>query len=84
MPSYPLHVPERQVDVVFNIDSSADDENSLPNGDALISIADLEYSRKLGLPHPAVPTKEQFANPANGLLNKTTFFGCFDKTAPTV
>eukprot|EP00122_Pirum_gemmata_P000844 Pgem_evm2s752 len=48
----------------------------------MISIA--EYSRKLGLPHPTVPTKEQFANPTNGLLNKTTFFGCFDKTAPTV
>lgn len=89
LPLHPLTQPQRNVDVIFAVDSSADtlEENGAlnwPNGTALVAT----YERSL-LPianetsFPAIPDVNTFVN--LGLNNRPVFFGCDVKntTAPT-
>ncbi|KAK6065054.1 Lysophospholipase [Seiridium cupressi] len=75
IPLHPLIQPERAVDVIFAVDSSADSTYYWPNGTALRA----SYERSLepisnGTQFPAVPDAETFIN--LGLNQKPTFFGC--------
>lgn len=77
IPLHPLIQPERHVDVIFAVDSSADTEWSWPNGTAMVAT----YERSLndtgianGTAFPAVPDVNTFVN--NGLNTRPTFFGC--------
>ncbi|KAI9042613.1 lysophospholipase family protein [Aspergillus affinis] len=77
IPVHPLIQPERHVDVIFAVDSSADTDYSWPNGTALVAT----YERSLnssgianGTAFPAVPGQDTFVN--NGLNTRPTFFGC--------
>ncbi|THX50880.1 hypothetical protein D6C86_00308 [Aureobasidium pullulans] len=80
IPLHPLIQPERHVDVIFAIDSSADTtaDNggaNWPNGTALVAT----YARTFldisnGTSFPAVPDQQTFVN--LGLNNRPTFFGC--------
>lgn len=75
IPLHPLIQPERAVDIIFAIDSSADTTYAWPNGTALRA----SYERSLGTisngtQFPAVPDAETFIN--SGLNRKPTFFGC--------
>ncbi|EAW10337.1 lysophospholipase family protein [Aspergillus clavatus NRRL 1] len=77
IPLHPLIQPERHVDVIFAVDSSADTTWSWPNGTALVAT----YERGLnttgignGTVFPAVPDQITFVN--NGLNTRPTFFGC--------
>ena len=89
LPLHPLTQPERGLDVIFAIDSSADTleangDPNWPNGTALIAT----YARSLlpianGTSFPAVPDANTFVN--LGLNNRPTFFGCDaeNTTTPT-
>lgn len=80
LPLHPVTQPERNVDVIFAVDSSADTlaENgdlNWPNGTALIAT----YKRSLldianGTSFPSIPDANTFVN--LGLNNRPTFFGC--------
>jgi lysophospholipase len=75
IPLHPLIQPERHVDVIFAIDSSADTENYWPNGTAMVAT----YERSLtplsnGTSFPSVPDQNTFVN--LGLNTRPTFFGC--------
>lgn len=80
LPLHPLTQPQRAVDVVFAIDSSADtlEEHmgkNWPNGTALVAT----YARSLlpianGTAFPAVPDVNTFVN--LGLNRRPVFFGC--------
>ncbi|KAE8344174.1 hypothetical protein BDV24DRAFT_127530 [Aspergillus arachidicola] len=86
IPLHPLIQPERHVDVIFAVDSSADTTYSWPNGTALVAT----YERSLnstgianGTSFPAIPDQNTFVN--NGLNTRPTFFGCnsTNTTGPT-
>ncbi|KAH6672509.1 lysophospholipase catalytic domain-containing protein [Halenospora varia] len=76
IPLYPLIQPNRHVDVIFAIDSSADTNYNWPNGTALVAT----YQRSLnatienGTAFPAIPDQNTFVN--LGLNTRPTFFGC--------
>ncbi|KAJ5582601.1 hypothetical protein N7535_001221 [Penicillium sp. DV-2018c] len=77
IPLHPLIQPERHVDVIFAVDSSADTTYYWPNGTALVAT----YERSLnstgignGTVFPAVPDQNTFVN--LGLNTRPTFFGC--------
>ncbi|KAH7309512.1 lysophospholipase catalytic domain-containing protein [Stachybotrys elegans] len=75
VPYHPHLLIERQVDVVFSIDSSADTETSWPNGASAIAT----YERSLesiseGTGFPVVPGRDTFLN--LGLNTRPVFFGC--------
>lgn len=75
IPYYPHIRTEREVDVVFSIDSSADTEYYWPDGASPIAT----YERSLnsisnGSSFPAIPGKQTFIN--LGLNARPTFFGC--------
>lgn len=75
IPLYPLIQPNRHVDVIFAIDSSADTDSYWPNGTSLVAT----YERSLtdlanGTSFPAVPGQDTFIN--LGLNTHPTFFGC--------
>lgn len=77
IPLHPLIQPERHVDVIFAVDSSADTKYNWPNGTALVAT----YERSMnktgianGTSFPAVPDQNTFVN--LGLNTKPTFFGC--------
>ncbi|KAL4962088.1 lysophospholipase family protein [Aspergillus stella-maris] len=87
IPLHPLIQPNRHVDVIFAVDSSADTEVNWPNGTALVAT----YERSLnstgignGTEFPAVPDQNTFVN--MGLNSRPTFFGCnsTNTTAPLV
>lgn len=76
IPYYPHLHPQREVDVVFSVDSSADTHSNWPDG--ISPISTWERS-KLPIangtaPFPPVPDKDSFIN--LGLNSKPTFFGC--------
>ena len=86
IPLHPLIQPERHVDVIFAVDSSADTGDSWPNGTALVAT----YERNLnssgianGTAFPAIPDQNTFVN--QGLNARPTFFGCnsTNSTGPT-
>lgn len=77
IPLHPLIQPERHVDVIFAVDSSADTDSFWPNGTSLVAT----YERSLnssgignGTAFPAVPDVNTFVN--LGLNTRPTFFGC--------
>lgn len=75
IPFNPLVQPQRAVDVIFAVDSSADTDSGWPNGTALRA----SYDRSLapianGTLFPPVPDAHTFIN--LGLNNRPTFFGC--------
>ncbi|KAK6540265.1 Lysophospholipase 1 [Orbilia ellipsospora] len=79
IPLQPLIQPERNVDVVFAVDSSADTlapSANWPNGTAMVAT----YARSLetylsnGTNFPSVPDQNTFVN--LGLNTRPTFFGC--------
>lgn len=75
IPLWPVLQPDRAVDVIYALDSSADNEYSWPNGTALR--ATYERTRDpigQGVPFPAVPDAETFINLK--LNQQPTFFGC--------
>ncbi|CAG7963637.1 unnamed protein product [Penicillium nalgiovense] len=77
VPLHPLIQPERHVDVIFAVDSSADTDYFWPNGTSLVAT----YERSLnssgianGTSFPAVPDQNTFIN--LGLSTRPSFFGC--------
>ncbi|KAL8730857.1 MAG: hypothetical protein Q9166_003784 [cf. Caloplaca sp. 2 TL-2023] len=77
IPLHPLIQPNRHVDVIFAVDSSADTENFWPNGTSLVAT----YERNLnssgignGTSFPVIPDTNSFVN--LGLNTRPTFFGC--------
>ncbi|PMD33563.1 hypothetical protein L207DRAFT_534845 [Hyaloscypha variabilis F] len=76
IPLYPLIQPQRHVDVIFAVDSSADTTYNWPNGTSLVAT----YQRSLnntienGTAFPSIPDQNTFVN--LGLNNRPTFFGC--------
>ncbi|KAL8979043.1 MAG: hypothetical protein Q9205_005531, partial [Flavoplaca limonia] len=77
IPLHPLIQPNRHIDVIFAIDSSADTESVWPNGTALVAT----YERNLnetgignGTSFPSIPDTNTFVN--LGLNTRPTFFGC--------
>ena len=84
VPLHPLIQPEREVDVIFAVDSSADTNASLPTNASALNWPDgaslvATYERSLasiqnGTAFPAIPDINTFFN--LGLNNRPTFFGC--------
>ncbi|KAI1876164.1 uncharacterized protein JN550_001660 [Neoarthrinium moseri] len=75
IPLHPLIQPERAVDVIFSVDSSADTTYNWPNGTALRATWERSLEKiSNGTQFPAVPDAETFIN--LGLNRKPTFFGC--------
>lgn len=75
IPYYPHIRKDREVDVVFSFDSSADTDYGWPNGASPIAT----YERSLtniseGSSFPSIPGKNTFLN--LGLNTRPTFFGC--------
>ncbi|KAI8657120.1 Lysophospholipase [Fusarium keratoplasticum] len=76
IPLHPLLLSERQVDVIFAVDGSADTTTHWPNGTALVAT----YQRSsAGVStqndeFPKVPDQNTFVN--LGLNKRPTFFGC--------
>lgn len=88
IPLHPLIQPERHVDVIFAVDSSADTTSNWPNGTSLVATYErIRYaSIANGTAFPAVPGQDTFVN--EGLNTRPTFFGCDSKnisgTAPLI
>lgn len=89
IPLHPLIQPERHVDVIFAVDSSADTDNNWPNGTALVATYDRSQNATgiaNGTAFPAIPGQNTFVN--KGLNTRPTFFGCDSKnisgTAPLI
>ncbi|EEH02551.1 lysophospholipase Plb1 [Histoplasma capsulatum G186AR] len=76
IPLHPLIQPERHVDVIFAVDSSADNKFNWPNGTALVATYERSITSSIanGTVFPAVPDVNTFVN--LGLNKKPTFFGC--------
>ncbi|KAF6818154.1 Lysophospholipase [Colletotrichum sojae] len=75
IPLHPLIQPNRGVDVIFAVDSSADTTYNWPNGTALRATYDrITEPIANGTVFPAVPDAETFIN--LGLNRRPTFFGC--------
>ncbi|KAH9894584.1 lysophospholipase [Xylariomycetidae sp. FL2044] len=75
IPLHPLIQPERAVDIIFAVDSSADTTYNWPNGTALRASYDRSKEPIAnGTAFPAVPDAETFIN--LGLNSRPTFFGC--------
>ncbi|KAJ5633101.1 hypothetical protein N7490_009440 [Penicillium lividum] len=77
IPLEPLLQPQRKVDVIIALDSSADTSTRWPNGTAMVatyqrSLSSLGHSS--GLTFPSVPDQNTFIN--LGLNYHPTFFGC--------
>lgn len=83
IPLHPLIQPDRHVDVIFAVDSSADTTLNWPNGTAMVAT----YERSLtelsnGTSFPSVPDQNTFIN--LGLNRRPTFFGCDSSNTTTV
>lgn len=77
IPLWPLLQPERQIDVVLAIDSSADTEYHWPNGSSLVHTyrrinGNASYTNTISF--PSVPGFDTFVE--LGLNQKPVFFGC--------
>lgn len=77
LPLHPLIQPQREVYVIFAVDSSASTSDNWPNGNPLVAT----YERSLnssgvgnGTFFPSVPDRNTFIN--LGLNTRPTFFGC--------
>ncbi|GAO49298.1 hypothetical protein G7K_3449-t1 [Saitoella complicata NRRL Y-17804] len=76
IPFLPLLQPERNVDVIFAVDASADTAHSWPNGSSLVNTyRRLTVANPMNdLAFPYVPDYNTFIN--LGLNVRPTFFGC--------
>jgi lysophospholipase len=80
IPLYPLIQPQRDVDVIFAIDSSADnqdvDTHTWPNGASLVATYERSMNATIenGTAFPSIPDIKTFVN--LGLNTRPTFFGC--------
>lgn len=75
IPLSPLLQTERDVDVIFALDNSADTEESWPNGFSLTQTYERQFGMQgKGIAFPYVPDNNTFVN--LGLNKRPTFFGC--------
>lgn len=77
IPLWPLLQPERQVDVILAVDSSANTKYNWPNGSSLVHTyrrVNTNASYTATLSFPSVPGFDTFL--ALGLNQRPTFFGC--------
>ncbi|SGZ48731.1 CIC11C00000003222 [Sungouiella intermedia] len=75
IPLYPLIQKERNIDVIFAYDNSADTNESWPNGTAMIASYERQFlSQGNGTIFPYVPSSATFRN--LNLTAKPAFFGC--------
>ncbi|KAM0260061.1 hypothetical protein ACHAQJ_002985 [Trichoderma viride] len=76
IPLHPLLLAERQVDVIFAVDGSADTETLWPNGTAMVATFNRSEAKVSANDSnfPDVPDQNTFVN--LGLNNRPTFFGC--------
>lgn len=76
IPLHPLIQPERHVDVILAVDSSADNQYNWPNGTALVATYERSLNSTIanGTSFPAIPDVNTFVN--LGLNTRPTFFGC--------
>ncbi|CCH41095.1 lysophospholipase [Wickerhamomyces ciferrii] len=75
VPLAPLLQPERDVDVIFAFDNSADTDDSFPDGASLVATYERQFaSQGNGTAFPYVPGQSTFL--AHNLTTKPTFFGC--------
>lgn len=76
IPLYPLIQPQRHVDVIFAIDSSADTSFNWPNGSSLQATYERSMNATIqnGTAFPSIPDTNTFVN--LGLNTRPTFFGC--------
>ena len=87
IPFAPVILPQRAVDVVFAVESSADTEFNWPNGTAMVATYQRsqlpENSIANGTAFPSIPDQNTFVN--LGFNNRPTFFGCnaTNTTRPT-
>lgn len=75
IPLVPLLQKERELDVIFALDNSADTNDYWPDGASLVNTYQRQFvSQGLNLSFPYVPDANTFVN--LGLNKKPTFFGC--------
>jgi lysophospholipase len=76
IPLYPLIQPQRAVDVIFAVDSSADTNFNWPDGASLQATYERSSNTTIenGTAFPAIPDTNTFIN--LGFNNRPTFFGC--------
>ncbi|PHH74587.1 hypothetical protein CDD80_2987 [Ophiocordyceps camponoti-rufipedis] len=75
IPLQPHLLRDRNVDVVFAVDSSADTDHSWPDGSAMVATFRRSlFLRSKKMSFPPVPGRNSFIN--LGLNTKPTFFGC--------
>ncbi|GAA5892136.1 hypothetical protein JCM6882_005704 [Rhodosporidiobolus microsporus] len=76
VPIGPLLVKAREVDIIMAIDSSADTDQTWPNGTSLLATRDrvLQHSRNYTNFPPIPETQQEFVD--QGLNVRPTFFGC--------
>ncbi|KAK6457411.1 phospholipase B [Scheffersomyces xylosifermentans] len=75
VPLAPLLQPDRQVDVIFSFDNSADTDGYWPNGASLVATYQRQFlPQGNGTLFPYVPDVNSFRN--LNLTAKPTFFGC--------
>lgn len=75
IPLHPLIQPTRNVDIIFAVDSSADNIYNWPNGTSMVATYERSISNLAnGTAFPSVPDVNTFVN--LGLNTRPTFFGC--------
>ncbi|KAH6683622.1 lysophospholipase [Plectosphaerella plurivora] len=74
IPLHPLTLIDRQVDVIFAVDGSADTQSSWPNGTSMVASYAASSSSTNNSAFPEVPDQNSFVN--LGLNQRPTFFGC--------
>ena len=81
IPLHPLTLSDRDVDVIFAVDGSADTTTSWPNGTALVATYKQSSSgfSTNNSNFPPVPDQNTFVN--LGLNKRPTFFGCDTNTS---
>jgi len=81
-PVLPMLLPERNVKVVFFVDSSGGSADGYPDGSELFNVGN--YAREvMGYAYPRVPqSTEEYASAE--LSETVTFFGCDDDSAPAL
>ncbi|KAK9370661.1 lysophospholipase catalytic domain-containing protein [Lipomyces kononenkoae] len=81
VPLLPLLQSERQVDVIFALDNSADLDSNWPDGTALITTYERQFIRQ-SASMPYVPDNNSFV--ALNLTRQPTFFGCNASNMSTI
>ena len=75
LPLNPLIQPDRHVDVIFAVDSSADNQYNWPNASSLVATYERNFGDIAnGTTFPSIPDQNTIVN--LGLNTHPTFFGC--------